>query len=137
MKSDLLKWVQLLCFFNLPSLLKERMAPILTLPFPGAKGWYQSSHNFFPAWKNLIFIFFMWHKTGSISVLRYDLQESKSSRSAPDSKPSVLLVTTAGGNDSHLVFGHTVHLTQDWNPQLYTRLLKELFSGTSKPLHFQ
>lgn len=126
LKSGLLKWLQLLYFFNLSSLLKESVAPVLTLPFPVAKGaWYQSSLNIsFPAWKNFIFVFLMQHKTGVISVLRYDLQENKSSRSAPDLKPNVPLVATEAGNNWQVIFGHAVHLTHDCNPQLVHKIAK-------------
>lgn len=57
-------------------------------PFPIAKGaWYHLILNTsFPAWQN--FIFHRWQKIGAISVLGYDLQENRSSRSAPDSKSS-------------------------------------------------
>lgn len=63
-------------------------------------------------------------RLASSLVLEYDLQENTSSRSPPDSKSSVHLATAAGGNNWHVLFGHTAHLTHDWNPQLVRKIAK-------------
>lgn len=89
-KPRLLKWLQLLCFFQLPVSLEEKsLALVLILSFPVAKGaWYQLSLSIsFPAWQH--FIFHGWQKIWAISLRGYDLQENRSSRSAPNSKSSV------------------------------------------------
>lgn len=85
------------------------------------RAWYQSSLNIsFPAWQFLFFNFPYVTQDWSHLCFRVN----RSSRSAPDSKSSVHLVTTAGGNNWQVIFGHTVHLTHDWNPQLVPKMAK-------------
>lgn len=124
LKSGLLKWLQLLCFFTLPSLLKEiNSGPSSDSSLSCCKRSLVSarSQHLLPCLEKIIFISLMQHNTWAISVLGYDMQENKSSRSAPDSKPSV---TTAAGNNWQIIFGHTLHLTHDWNPQLAHKIAK-------------
>lgn len=125
-KSGLLKWLQPLCFFYLPSLEKERKCgPSSDSSLSCCKRSLVSAKSqHLPCLEKNYFHFLYVTQDWPHLILEYDLQENTSSRSPPDSKSSVHLATAAGGNNWQVLFGHTAHLTHDWNPQLVRKIAK-------------